>query len=50
MSYEEKQKERFEKVLSECNDFTERFTESKHLEEVNKIKTQTINFLKNITK
>ena len=50
MSYEDKQKERFEKVLSECNDFTERFTDSKHVTEVNKIKTQTINFLKNISK
>ena len=50
MSYEDKQKERFEKVLTECNDFTERFTDSKHLAEVNKIKTQTINFLKNISK
>jgi len=46
MSYEEKQKERYEKVLTECNDFTDRFTESKHLDEVNKIKTQTNNFLK----
>jgi len=48
MSYEEKQKERFEKVLSECNDFTERYADSKHLDEVNKVKTQTNNFLKNL--
>ena len=46
MSYEEKQKERYEKVLSECNEFAERFTDSKYLEEVNKYKTQTLNILK----
>jgi outer membrane protein assembly factor BamD len=46
MSYEEKQKERYEKVLSECSDFAERFNESKYLEEVNKYKTQTLNILK----
>ena len=47
-SYEEKQKERFEKVLSEISDFKERFGDSKLLEEVTKFKTQTDNFLKNI--
>lgn len=50
MSYEEKQKERFEKVLSECNDFIERFADSKHLTDINKVKTQTVNFLKNLPK
>ena len=50
MSYEEKQKERYQKVLSECNDFTDRFTDSKHLDEVNKVKTQTNNFLKSLKK
>jgi outer membrane protein assembly factor BamD len=48
MSYEYKQKDRFEKVLSECNDFVERFTDSKHLEEVNKYKILTTNNLKNL--
>jgi outer membrane protein assembly factor BamD len=48
MSYEEKQKERFEKVIAECNDFTERFGESRHMAEVTKFKTQTNNFLKNL--
>lgn len=48
MSYEEKQKERYEKVLSEISDFGERFTDSKHLEEVNKFKTETNNILKNL--
>lgn len=47
-SYEEKQKERFEKVLAEIADFKERFGDSKLLEEVTKFKTQTDNFLKNI--
>lgn len=46
MSYEEKQKERFEKVLAECNEFSDRFSDSKFLEEVNKYKTQTLNILK----
>ena len=48
MSLEEKQKERFEKVLFECNDFAERFAESKHVAEVNKYKTQSNNFLNNL--
>lgn len=48
MSYEEKQKERYEKVMTECNDFSERFAESKLLDEVNKYKTQTNNILKTL--
>lgn len=48
MSYEDKQKERYEKVLAECSDFTERFGESKFAEEVTKLKTQTNNILKNL--
>lgn len=47
MSYEEKQKERFEKVISECVDFQDRFAESKHLDEVNKLKLQSTNYIKN---
>ncbi len=50
LSYEEKQKERYEKVISEINDFTERFPDSKHLDEVAKVKTQTNNFLKTLKK
>jgi outer membrane protein assembly factor BamD len=50
MSYEEKQRERYEKVLTECNEFVERFTDSKHLENVNKYKTQTNNIIKNLRK
>jgi len=49
MSYEDKQKDRFEKVLSECNDFNERFAQSKHVEEVAKYKTQSSNYLKTLT-
>lgn len=48
MSYEQKQKERFEKVISECNDFNERFADSKHMDEVAKLKIQTTNILKNL--
>ena len=47
-SSEEKQKERFEKVLNEISDFKERFGDSKLMEEVTKFKTQTDIFLKNI--
>ncbi|MDP1842512.1 MAG: outer membrane protein assembly factor BamD [Sediminibacterium sp.] len=46
MSYEEKQKERYEKVIAECTEFSDRFTDSQYLEEVNKYKTQTLNILK----
>ncbi len=46
MSYEEKQQVRYEKVLNECSEFSDRFTDSKFLEDVKKYKTQTINILK----
>jgi outer membrane protein assembly factor BamD len=48
MSYYDKQMVRYEKVLSECSDFAERFADSKYLEEVNKVKTDTNNALKNL--
>jgi outer membrane protein assembly factor BamD len=48
MSVAEKQQERFEKVLNEVTDFTERFPESKLLNEVNSFKNQSNNFIKNI--
>ncbi|NCT94518.1 MAG: outer membrane protein assembly factor BamD [Chitinophagaceae bacterium] len=47
MSYEEKQKERFEKVVSECVEFSDRYADSKLLDEVNKYKNLSTNFLKN---
>ncbi len=47
MSYEEKQQERYEKVVAECGEFNDRFNESKYLTEVSKYKTQTLNILKN---
>lgn len=49
-SFEEKQTERFEKVVSECSEFAERFTDSKLLPEVQKYKTQSSNYLKNLKK
>ncbi len=47
-SYEEKQVERYEKVLAECSEFKERFNDSKLGEEVNKYKSQTNNLIKNL--
>ncbi|GAC1397003.1 MAG: outer membrane protein assembly factor BamD [Sediminibacterium sp.] len=47
-SYEEKQQERYEKVISECADFSDRFADSKFAGDVNKYKTQSNNFLKNL--
>lgn len=48
MSITEKQEERYEKVISECADFKERFTDSKYLKEVDNFKTLSNNFIKNI--
>lgn len=48
MSYEEKQAERFEKVLTECSDFNDRFAESKYFGEMTKYKSLTNNNLKNL--
>jgi len=45
MSFEEKQEERYSKVLSECSEFIERFADSKHISEIKKIKTLTLNIL-----
>ena len=47
-SFVDKQKERFEKVIVEYNDFLDRFSESPLLKEANKIKTQTDNYLKTL--
>ncbi|MEI2708576.1 MAG: outer membrane protein assembly factor BamD [Chitinophagaceae bacterium] len=47
MSILEKQEERFEKVLNECADFKERFRESKFIQEVERYKTLSNNFIKN---
>jgi outer membrane protein assembly factor BamD len=43
-----RQQERFQKVLSECTDFTERFAGSKYFDEVVKYRTQANNYLKKI--
>lgn len=48
MSYEEKQAERYEKVLTECSDFNDRFAESKYFSEMTKYKSLTNNNLKNL--
>jgi outer membrane protein assembly factor BamD len=47
-SFAEKQKERFDKVVEEYNDFVDRFSDSPLMPEAKKIKTQTDNILKNI--
>ena len=47
-SFVDKQKERFEKVISEYNDFVDRYSDSPLLVEAKKIKKQTDQYLKNI--
>jgi len=49
MSIEEKKSERFEKVIEECNDFTDRFPQSQLLKEVEHFLTLSKNNLKNIS-
>lgn len=48
MSYEDKQLERYEKVITECDDFSDRFPESKLLKEVMSYKNLSINNIKAI--
>jgi len=48
MSIEEKQTERYEKVLSECADFLERFKDSKYFAEAERYKNLSNNFIKNL--
>jgi outer membrane protein assembly factor BamD len=43
MSYVDKQQERYEKVISECSDFNERYADSKLVTEVNNFKTLSEN-------
>lgn len=50
LSYEYKQKERFEKVLSEYSEFKERYPDSKLLNNATDYKNLANNFLKNNTK
>lgn len=47
LSFEDKQIERYNKVIAECTDFIERFNESKKVEEIKKIKSQINNLLNN---
>jgi outer membrane protein assembly factor BamD len=46
MSVEEKQAERFDKVVSECIDFSDRFPESKYSKDVDTYKTLSSNYIK----
>jgi outer membrane protein assembly factor BamD len=48
MSIDEKKNERFEQVITECNDFIDRFPESKHKNEAEKYMTQSQNNLKSL--
>lgn len=47
LSVEEKQNERYGKVITECVDFDDRFPESKLQKEVEKYKTESQTFIKN---
>jgi outer membrane protein assembly factor BamD len=48
LSIDEKKEERFQQVITECNDFTDRFTDSKLAKEVEKYLTQSQNSIKNL--
>lgn len=48
MSIPAKQEERFEIVIKECQDFTDRFQDSKYFAEAEKYKNLSTNFIKNI--
>lgn len=48
MSITSKQEERFEKVIRECTDFSERFQDSKYLSESERYKNLSTNFIKKI--
>jgi hypothetical protein len=50
MSYEEKQQERYAKVIVEADDFLERYNTSKYVADVNKYKTASSNYLNNTKK
>ena len=49
LSIEEKKAERFEKVIAECNDFTDRFPQSQLAKEVEHFLTLSQNNLKNLS-
>ena len=48
MSIQEKQEERFTKVIAECNDFSDRYASSKFVTEVNNYKSLSENNIKNL--
>jgi outer membrane protein assembly factor BamD len=47
-SFIDKQKERFEKVILEYNDFVDRYSDSPLMTDAKKIKTQTDQYLNSI--
>ena len=48
LSVEEKKEERFTQVVNECNEFTDRFPESKLKKEVDQFYTQSQNNIKTL--
>ena len=48
LSVEEKKAERYEQVILECNDFVDRFPDSKHVKEVERFVSLSNNNIKNI--
>lgn len=48
LSYQDKQEERFQKVVNEYNDFTDRFPDSKLLNEAKEYSTLSLNYIKEI--
>jgi outer membrane protein assembly factor BamD len=48
MSYPDKQLKRYEKVKADCSEFMDRYQGSKYTNEIQKIKTETNNLIKNI--
>jgi outer membrane protein assembly factor BamD len=48
MSIQEKQLERYEKVIAECSEFIERFKESKFVAEAESYKNLSNNFIKTL--
>lgn len=50
LSIEEKQPERFDKVVAECTDFNDRFPDSRLAKNVETYKTQSLNYIKSYKK
>jgi outer membrane protein assembly factor BamD len=50
LSIDEKKEERFQQVIGECIDFTDRFPDSKLLKDIEKYSTQSQSNIKNLKK